>query len=201
MNFSSLVSSPLIQLVVDTSVLVNLHACTFGKQILAALPNKKLVTQIAVEELSPGTDERGFLDDLVKANLIELALLTDPEYELYEKLITTLDDGESATIALAITRQVFPFIDERKGRARACSIQPSLEPGWSLDLFRHPEVLVQLGSPLDTDALFLALKEGRMRIPEDRTDEVISLIGTQRAVECVCLPGYKKRFLNATPNQ
>lgn len=98
---------------------------------MAAIPNKKLVAQIAVDELSTGTDVRDFLDDSVK---VELTELTNPEFELYEKLITTLDDGESANIAIAITRQIFPSIDEKKGRARAMEHEVNLEPGWSLDL-------------------------------------------------------------------
>ena len=119
---------------------------------------------------------------------------TDEEDEIFEKLVTTLDDGESATIAIAVNRSFLPIIDEKKGRARAALLQRSLEPGWSLDLLRHPQVISTLGSPTDVDALFLALRESHMRIPEERTDEIIALIGEDRAKECTCLPGYKKRF-------
>lgn len=194
MNFSSIISNQALSVAFDTSIIVNLQACTFGKQIIAAVPNPIVIAQITADELKPGTVERVFLDDLVTSNLVQLSELTDPEYLEYESLITTLDDGESATIALSITRQIFPFIDERKGRAKAAERQAMLDPGWSLDLLRHPNVVAALVSPSDEDAVYLALKEGRMRIPEARVNDVISLIGTQRASECVSLPNYKKLF-------
>jgi len=194
MNFLSLLDNPELVCVIDTSVIVNLHACGDGKQVLTSLPHSVLMAQIAAEELKPGTDERAFLDDLISSDLIEITNLTDLEFELFEKLISTLDDGESATISIAINRQIYPFIDERKGRARASTLQPSLDPGWSLELLRHPKVVLDLGHPRATDVVYLALKEGRMRIPAERADEVINLIGEERARECLCLPKYKSRF-------
>lgn len=194
MNFSSIISNQALPLAFDTSIIVNLQACTFGKQIIAAVSNPIIITQIAADELKPGSNDRAFLDDLVASNLVQLSELTDPEYLIYESLIATLDDGESATIALSITRQIFPFIDERKGRAKATEHHALLDPGWSLDLLRHPNVVAALGSPNDADVVYLALKEGRMRIPEARVNDIISLIGTQRASECVSLPNYKKLF-------
>ncbi|MBL0185190.1 MAG: DNA-binding protein [Candidatus Obscuribacter sp.] len=194
MNFSRIINNQALPLAFDTSIIVNLQACTFGKQIIAAVPNPIIIAQIAADELKPGTIERAFLDDLISSNLVQLSELTDPEYLEYESLLTTLDDGESATIALSITRQFFPFIDERKGRAKATEGQSTLDPGWSLDLLRHPNAVAVLGSPSDADAVYLALKEGRMRIPEARVNDVISLIGMQRASECVSLPNYKKLF-------
>lgn len=194
MNFSSIISNHAIPIAFDTSILVNLQACTFGKQIIAALPNPIIIAQIAADELKIGTPEREFLDDLVTSHLVQLTELTDAEYLKYESLITTLDDGESATIAFSIARQIFPFIDERKGRAKAIACHAVLDPGWSLDILRHPNAVTALGSPTDTHAVYLALKEGRMRIPEARVNDVISLIGRQRASECVSLPNYKRLF-------
>jgi predicted nucleic acid-binding protein len=199
MNFSSIISNHAIPLALDTSIVVNLTACTFGKQIIAAVPNPIIIAQIAADELKPGTPERAFLDDLVTSNLVQLTELTDPEYLEYASLITTLDDGESATIAFSITRQIFPLIDERKGRAKATERRPTLDPGWSLDLLRHPNAVTALGSPSDTDAVYLALKEGRMRIPAAQVNNVISLIGRLRASECVSLPNYKNLFPRPIP--
>jgi predicted nucleic acid-binding protein len=194
MNFSSILTDPDLPLAIDTSVVVNLHACTFGVQIMAAIPNRIILPQIAADELKAGTSERDFVDNLVNQKMLELSELTDDEYELYENLISSLDDGESATLAIAITRKLFPTIDEKKGRTRAIALVPALEPGWSLDLLRHPQVLSKLGSPSDVEALYLALREGRMRIPDERAEEVIALIGKERAAECLCLPDYKLRF-------
>lgn len=194
MNFSSVIADPQLPLVIDTSVVVNLNACSFGVQILEAIPNRVIVAHIAAEELRAETSDQIFLENVVRSQLVELSHLTDDELKIYEKLVGKLGDGESATIAIAVTRKIFPFIDDRKGRERACELQSALEPGWSLDLLRHPEVLVQLGSPSDVDAVYLALFGGRMRIPDPRTEEVIRLIGEDRARQCISLPGYTKRF-------
>tara|TARA_Y100001978_G_C23653157_1_gene414554 strand:- start:765 stop:1364 length:600 start_codon:yes stop_codon:yes gene_type:complete len=199
MNFQSILNSHSLAFAVDTSVVVNLCACTFGKQILAAVPNPIVMPQIAADELKPGSAERSFLDDLVASNLLQLIELTDQEFLVYETLITTLDDGESATIAISTTRQFFPFIDDKKGRTRATAVQPSLDPGWSLDLLRHPHAVNNLGSLAEADAVYLALKDGRMRIPETSVNEVITLIGMSRASECLSLPDYKKLFPKPTP--
>jgi len=47
-------------------------------------------------------------------------------------------------------------------------------------------------------ALYLALRVGRMRIPEEHCDEVVKLIGIERAKECSCLPKHRRKFHKAT---
>ena len=194
MNFSNVIADPQYPLVIDTSVVVNLNACSFGTQILQAVPNKIIVAQIAADELKAGTSDQIFLNDVVEAQLIELSDLSTDEFEIYGKIVGKLGDGESATIAVALKRQIFPIIDDIKARDKTAELLPELEPGWSLDLLRHQHVLVQLGSPGDVDAIFMALFGGRMRVPNDKTEEVIQLIGEDRAKECRSLPGYTKRF-------
>ncbi len=194
MNFSSIIANPLLPLVLDTSVIVNLSACSFGEQILRVVPNKVVVAKIAADELVVGKSESLFLESLVSNALVELTELTDDEFNTFGNLVGNLGDGESATIAIAINRQIFPIIDDRKGREHAANLQRDLEPAWSLDLFRHPHVTSHLGSPADVDAIYLALINGRMRIPNHATEEVIQLIGEERAKACVSLPKYKKRF-------
>lgn len=44
-------------LVLDTSVLINLHASTYGARILAALPNHALVPSIVATELAHETSK------------------------------------------------------------------------------------------------------------------------------------------------
>lgn len=200
MDFSSIISNRALSCAVDTSIIYNLQACSLGKQILTVVQNPIVMAQIAADELKPGTQERIFLDDLVASKIIELTELTDPEYLIYEKLLHILDDGESATIAVSVTRQLFPFIDEKKGRAQATALKTTLDPGWSLDLLTHPQVVSSLGSPRDADIVYLALRDGRMRIPEQRLAEVLALIGMTRAVDCKSLPGYKTLFPKPIPS-
>lgn len=198
-------SSSLIEitdpLILDTSVLINLHACKYGERILAAIPNDIVIPDIVAGELEHETSRRNgeyrFLNSLIADGIVTLANLNDAEYELFQMLTCTspsLDDGEAATIAVAATRHLFPVIDERRGRARAGILMKARTPGWSLDLFRHPMAIAALGDQPAVEALYLALREGRMRIPSESADGVITLIGVERSRDCTCLPGYRERF-------
>lgn len=188
-------------LVLDTSVLINLHACAYGERILAAIPNDILVPEIVAGELehqrSRRNGEHKFLDKLVASKTVVLTGLTDEAWEIFQELITnspSLDDGEAATIAIAATRHVTPVIDERKGRTRASAFLKAGEPFWSLDILRHPLVIADLGHQAAIEALYRALQIGRMRIPPADVDQVIALIGAERSIACTCLPGYRERF-------
>ena len=187
-------------LVLDTSVLINLHASGHGARILSSVPNAILVPEIVVSELehetSKNNGEHQFIHDLVATKKVSIVALDEREYAVFESLVSgnpSLDDGEAATIATATIRGCQPIIDERKGRLRAQEHFPGKQLGWSLDLFRHPKVVAELGVTLSTEALYFALYYGRMRIQEMHCDQVVSLIGVQRALDCKCLPGYKFR--------
>ncbi|MET3524138.1 DNA-binding protein [Mesorhizobium abyssinicae] len=192
-------------LVLDTSVLINLHACKHGERILAAIPNDILVPEIVAGELEHETSrrngEQGFLYSLVANGTVTLAGLTEAEYDIFYELTSiaaSLDDGEAATIAVAAARNFLPVIDEKRGRARA--LAKARAAGWSLDIFRHPAALATLGDQSAIDALYLALRDGRMRIPLESADGVIGIIGIERSRDCTCLPGYRDRFAG-TPNR
>lgn len=202
MTFSSLLSDVRTPLVLDTSVLINLHACTFGERILKAVPNDILVPLVVANELEHKTGRRNgehsFLRSLVANGEVALADLTDKECTQFLRLTSgssSLGDGEAATIAIATTRRLRCLIDDKKGRACATLLMGQKEPAWSLDLLLHPQVVIALGQERATEALFLALRDGRMRIHEDHCDHVVSLIGPYRALQCNSLPGYKVRRL------
>lgn len=188
-------------LVLDTSVLINLHACKYGKQILLAIQHDIFIPKIVANELEHETSrkngEYSFLQSLLADDVVSLVGLTDEEYQIFLELTSTapsLDDGEAATIAIAVSRKVRPVIDERRGRARASRFMKILMPYWSLDLFRHPDVVAMLGNQTYIDAIYYALFHGRMRIPPESADDVIALIGMKRSRNCTCLPGYRERF-------
>lgn len=188
-------------LILDTSVVINLHASAHGEEVLAALPFRLATPGIVSDELnrqsSKSSGERDFLAQAYKLGLIERIEMTDDEYQMFTKLVVlapSLDDGEAATIAIARSREFVPVIDERKGRARALAIMSQQSPAWSLNLIRHPTVVSKLGEQAATEALYNALYRGRMRIAPDHADQVISVIGLEQASRCTCLPGYKERF-------
>ena len=58
MSCSSSLSDITNPLVLDTSVLINLHACKYGERILAAIPNDILVPEIVAGELEHETSRR-----------------------------------------------------------------------------------------------------------------------------------------------
>lgn len=185
-------------LVLDTSVLINLHACTYGERVLQALPNDIVIPKTVAEELEKETSrkggERGFLTSMAVKKVLTVADLTDDEWELFGNLVAgspSLDDGEAATIAIAAKRVLHPVIDERKGRTRAAAPPFWLEPSWSLDILDHPSVVRSLGDQAARDAIYLALRDGRMRIPAQRADAVIATIGLRRALDCSSLPGFR----------
>jgi predicted nucleic acid-binding protein len=198
---SSLIDIP-GPLVLDTSVLINLHACKDGERILTAIPNDVVVPEIVAGELEHETSRRNgehrFLHGLVTGGIVTLATMTDAEYEIFHVLTSTspsLDDGEAATIAIAAARHFLPVIDERRGRSRASALMKARTPGWSLDIFRHPTAIAVLGDQPAVEALYLALRDGRMRIPSESGDGVIALVGMERSRDCTCLPGYRDRFV------
>lgn len=204
MTFSSSLADDRRALVLDTSVLINLHACTYGEHVLTAIANDIVVPDIVAGELEHETSrkngDQGFLYDLIERGTVTIASMTDEELELFAALTAgsaSLDDGEAATIAIAAIRGFRAVVDERKGRACAAVLMTGEEPGWSLDLLRHPSVLQSLDEFQAGDAVYLALRYGRMRIPAQYADSVVELIGRERALDCSCLPNFKSLLKEA----
>jgi predicted nucleic acid-binding protein len=198
MTYSNSLTDSLTALVLDTSVLINLHASTYGSIILNSLPCNILIPEIVAMELehetSKNNGEHQFIHDLLAEGKVKIIVLDEREYKIFECLVAgkaSLDDGEAATIAIAACRNCLPVIDERKGRRLAKEYIQDKLPGWSLDLFLHPPVVSSLGPAISVEALYFALRDGRMRIHKSHCDYVVSLLGIQRAHDCKCLPGYK----------
>ncbi len=201
MTYSNSLADDLRPLVLDTSVLINLYACSYGERILAAIPNGIIVPQVVAAELEHETSrnkgEHGFLHGLIAGGKVTLGEMSDQENALFANLTSgspSLDDGEAATIAIGAKRQFLPLIDDRKGRAQAIQVLCGRKPGWSIDLFCHASVTSALGNTAAIEALYLALLNGRMRVPVESTEHIINLLGSERARDCTCLPGYRKLF-------
>lgn len=200
MTFSISLDDKPAPLILDTSVLINLHASAWGAQILTALPNPVVVPEIVAAELEYQTSkwngEHQFLQALANDGIIEFSALTVREFALYEKLVAggnSLGDGEAATIAIAAERNHIAVVDECRGRKRAGRLMLAGNTAWSIDLILHPIVAKSLGREAQIEAVYLALRNGRMRVPEDHCDKVVGIIGVQCALNCTCLPGYRHR--------
>lgn len=200
MTFSSSLDDEAIPIVLDTSVLINLHASTYGVRILTLIPNPIVVPRLVVQELQHETSKENgeyhFVKDIVDSGRVEAADFSESEFETFGAIVSggaSLGDGEAATLALASNRRCIAVIDERKGRARARILIPDMICAWSLDIILHPKVTHGLGDAATKAALYKALKDGRMRIHEEHCDHVVDLLGARAALDCVCLPNYKQR--------
>ena len=81
------------------------------------------------------------------------------------------------------------IIDEREGDADLRRALPRLgQLLTTVDVLLHPEVRLKLGERPFADAIFAALRDARMAVFPRHFDEVVRLIGPERAAQCPSLP-------------
>ena len=186
----------------DTSAVINLNATGRAADILRALPNKLIIVEIVRRELHEGRlrgrKDADLLEELVAADLAQIAELGEIAAIHFEKLVvgpaaSTLDDGEAATISCAVARGGIAILDERKATRLCAELFPDLCVACTVDLLRHPQVQDGLGKHALADAVFRALRDGRMRVFPHHMEWVVGLIGPERAAECASLPSSIRR--------
>lgn len=150
---SSSLTDDLTPLVLDTSVLINLHASSFGEKILAMVPNAFAIPEIVMRELGHETSringQQHFLESLIARQKVRLVPLDDAGWVIFERLTAStpsLGDGEAATIAIALTTAHRPVIDDAKGRKSAEALMRAGSAAWTLDLLVHTNVQKGLGN-------------------------------------------------------
>lgn len=193
----SCLTDPTASIVLDASAAINLNASGFAAPILRALPNRAVITDIAVNELMEdhrtGRRDIELTAALTKLGLIAVVTLSEAQERHFESLVVgrgvdTLDDGEAATIAYAVETGAVPILDERKA-VRICAVRyAQVRIGCTVDLFAHSAVESSLGTARVADAVFAALQQARMRVLPHHLDWVVTLIGEHRARECPSLP-------------
>lgn len=197
MGSSTTLTDPVARLVADASTVINLIATGSARDIIAALPNRIAVVDVVLGELETGR-ARGreacdHLKELASSGALEIVELGDDALPHFENLVigpavTTLDDGEAATIAYALAHSSLALIDERKA-TRICRERfPNLRLACTIDVLIHGDVQQRLGRALLADAVFRALRDGRMRVLSHHLAWVIGVIGEQRAAQCPSLP-------------
>jgi predicted nucleic acid-binding protein len=197
MSSSNFPTDPRVTLIGDASVIINLIATRHASKILGALPNPFAVTENACTELEDGTrkghDDHEQLVGLIATGLVKRVTLGASALIVYESLIDgsavlTLDDGEAATIAYAHETSSVALIDERKARSLCAASFPRLIVISTAELLMHSAVSASLGRQGQADAIFNALKIGRMRVPIEHISQLIRIIGDERAAQCSSLP-------------
>lgn len=183
--------------VVDTSVAINLNATGCAATILRALPYGLTITDAVESELEhdrrTGRRDAVLLTDLVRQQLVAVVLLDEAALQVFGELVAgpaaeTLDDGEAATIAYAVTRGVPAVIDERKARRICAQRFSELQILSTMDLLADDAVQAALGRQALSDAVFHALRDARMRVLPGQVGWVVVLIGADRASQCPSLP-------------
>ncbi|WP_156917475.1 hypothetical protein [Salinarimonas rosea] len=197
MSLSSFPDAPDIPVVLDASVVINLHATERAAEILRAFDNPFFATSNACAELLNGERRGharpGFLQSLIDQAAISEVRLTEACSAVYGELIEgsarqTLDDGEAATVAYAIDQGAYAMIDERKARA-ICAVRfKSLKVCCTAELLLHPLVGRTLGKEGQIEAILKALRRARMHVPNELIDLVVNIIGREEAATCNSLP-------------
>jgi predicted nucleic acid-binding protein len=133
---------PRIPLLLDACVAINLAATDRLQHIAQALGvTFTLARQAAAEvgHLRDGADSGPVLTPIdlsqYDRQTLEIISLTPLEYPLYVNLTQSVDDGEAATIAVAVQRGLQLATDDRKAR-RLCTELQIPEPSRTLDLLR-----------------------------------------------------------------
>lgn len=179
-------------LVADTSVVTNLIATGCAANILRALPSRLSIVDLVAEEIETqtrrGKQHPDQFAQLVTSGLIDVVRLENEASRHFEDLIIgpaadTLDDGEAATVAYAIEHGI-AVIDEPKAIRLCADRFPRLVVAWTTDVVLHPRVEDQLGPSCLGDAIFNALRHGRMRVLPEHLERIICIIGRERASLC-----------------
>lgn len=190
-------TDPNARLVADASIVINLNATGCARDVIRALPNRVVVVDVVPVELAGGWQRRrqdaDLLNELVASNFVEIVRLDEISEQHFEQLVIgpaakTLDDGEAATIAYAVSQNAIALIDERKANRICAQRFPNLRVGCTVDIFTHPDVQHVLGKELLAGAVFNALYQGRMRVLPRHLEWVVELIGVDRASLCTSLP-------------
>jgi predicted nucleic acid-binding protein len=184
-------------LVADASVWINLVAGARAADVIRVLAMRPQIPRIALDELERGRDKgrrtAAALAGLIKNGLVEVAELPSGAEETYLNLVAgpvsqTLDDGEAATLALALQVGAVAIIDERKAINLARDRFPALQIISTTELLLSDAVRSVFSNEELGNVLYGALREARMRVPEHLPEAVCACLGPERAAGCVSLP-------------
>ncbi len=191
-------------LVLDTSAIINLNATTVAEDILGAFPNDIVVTTQVFDELAAGS-MKGYQDyemlcTLLDAGIVVQSELVGEECMVFRSLVegsgpTTLGDGESATIAKAFVSNGLAVVDDRKARKIALRRFGKMSVAPTIALLLDRLVEQSLGPAGQVNAVFLALRNARMYVPQENEAQVLGMIGQERAAQCPSLRRELRRKL------
>jgi predicted nucleic acid-binding protein len=204
MIFSSCLTEEDSELVLDSSVVINLLATGHAAPILKALAMPVVLTDNVLREVelgsSNGRQEVGFLQEMIAAQVLAIRELEGQALETFFALVSgsaseSLGDGEAATLALAHARGCSAAIDEKKATRLATERFASTRLVTTVDILAHDGVRAGLGDARLAEAAFQALRLARMQVREQQFDWIARLIGPQNVEACSSLKRLARRRL------
>lgn len=202
MIFSSCLTEEDSELVLDSSVVINLLATGHAASILKALAMPVVLTDDVLREVefgsSNGRQEVGFLQEMIAAQVLTICELEGHALETFFALVSgsaseSLGDGEAATLALAHAKGCSAAIDEKKATRLATERFASTRLVTTVDILAHDGVRAGLGDARLAEAAFQALRLARMQVRELQFDWIARLIGPQNVEACSSLKRLARR--------
>jgi predicted nucleic acid-binding protein len=203
MTFSSCLADEDRELVLDSSVVINLLATGHPGWILRALGVPVVITENVVREIGQGAatgrPELDLLARMIGDQGVRVVELEGNTLETFFDLVSgsaseSLGDGEGATLAFAQGHGCSAAIDEKKATRLSAARFTSLHLVTTVDILAHPAVRVALGVTGLAEATFKALDMTRMQVREHQFDWVSSLIGAERVAACSSLTRLAKQL-------
>lgn len=194
MSLSAFPADPSAVLIVDASVVIGLNASGQARRLIELIQRRVIVSDNAYNELAIGArfghDDGARLDELIAAGLVERSALEGTAVVIYESLVDgrfgeTLDDGEAATLAIAVQRGAIAVLDERKARRMCRTYFPEVLQGCTAEWLLGASGMSRAAQ---AKAMLNALRKARMRVPPEFIDPVVALIGSEAAATCSSLP-------------
>ena len=185
--------------VADASVWINLAATGRCAEIVTSLDSPIAIADVAMRELerggANGHEAFAHVASLIRTGHVKVVKIEPEDEDLYFSLVAgdtaeTLDDGEAATLVIALRLKGIAIIDERKATSIAQRRFPLLPLRSTTELFFDtlPDTGDAIG-PL-ADALFAALQGARMRVPSNWQMRVVEVLGPERTRLCHSLPAH-----------
>ncbi|MEM9704440.1 MAG: hypothetical protein AAF850_00030 [Pseudomonadota bacterium] len=184
-------------LLLDASVVVNLNATGYSAQILSALPFKVLVPRPVIRELRNGAAnghaDATDLDALIGQSIVQEAPVVGAAQGEFIALtsgasVSSLGDGEAATIACAFSSGAWAAIDERKARRICAERYQTVKVVSTVDILAYDSVGEVLTEDEMAKSVFAALEVANMHVHAQHLDWVVSWIDDVQLERCRSLP-------------
>lgn len=183
-------------LAVDASVAINLLGTGRAADILRIINRQFVIEDSARSEVqrdpSDGQPGSVALDALSRSGLLTYARLGDSALVSFLALTGAvapddLDDGEAATIALAVDTGAVALLDDKKAIRVARERHSGLVVLQTLDLLSCDALAAAVAPAELADIIYAALQNARMRVPLLFRKWTVGVIGYERAAKCPSL--------------